>query len=91
MNRIVLVSALALTLAGCNATVRPAVDVYVPPPRHHIDLYGAVPYPTPRPYYEPVPPRSVLMLPPRRPRCATVWQNTPRGYVERQVCGNHIP
>ena len=91
MNRIVLVSALALTLAGCNATVRPAVDVYVPPPRHHIDLYGAVPYPTPRPYYEPYAPRSVLMLPPRRPRCATVWHNTPRGYVERRVCGNHIP
>jgi hypothetical protein len=110
MNRIVLVSALALTLAGCNATVRPSVDMYVPAPRHHIDMYGAVPYPTPRPYYEPHTPRSmlvvphqhrrphyepyarpVLMLPPRRPRCATVWQNTPRGYVERRVCGNHIP
>ena len=91
MNRIVLVSALALTLAGCNATVRPAVDVYVPPPRQYIDLYGAVPTPPPRPYYEPYPPRSVLMLPPRRPRCASIWQNTPRGYVERRVCGNHIP
>jgi hypothetical protein len=91
MNRIVLVSALALTLAGCNATVRPSVDMYVPAPRHHIDMYGAVPYPTPRPYYEPHTPRSVLMLPPRRPRCASIWQNTPRGYVERRVCGNHIP
>jgi len=89
MNRIVLVSALALTLAGCNATVRPAVDVYVPPPRQYIDLYGPVPTPPPRPFIEA--PRSVLVVPPRRPRCATVWQNTPRGYVERQVCGNHIP
>ena len=90
MNRIVLVSALALTLAGCNATVRPAIDVYVPPaPRQHVDFYGAVPYPAPRPYFEPE--RSRIVLPPRRPRCATVWQNTPRGYVERQVCGNHIP
>jgi hypothetical protein len=80
MNRIVLVSALALTLAGCNATVRPSVDVYVPTPRHHIDLYGAAPYPAPRPYYRPT-----------RSRCATVWQHTHRGYVERQVCGNHIP
>jgi hypothetical protein len=91
MNRIVLVSAFALTLAGCNATVRPSVDMYVPAPRHHIDMYGAVPYPTPRPYYEPHTPRSVLMLPPRRPRCASIWQNTHRGYVERRVCGNHIP
>jgi len=90
MNRIVLVSALALTLAGCNATVRPSVDMYVPAPRHHIDMYGAVPYPTPRPYYEPYA-RPVLMLPPRRPRCASIWQNTHRGYVERRVCGNHIP
>jgi hypothetical protein len=89
MNRIVLVSALALTLAGCNATVRPSVDMYVPAPRQHIDLYGA--YPAPRPYYEA--PRQRIVLPSHRhrPRCATVWQNTPRGYVERQVCGNHIP
>jgi hypothetical protein len=88
MNRIVLVSALALTLAGCNATVRPAVDVYVPaPPRQHVEYYA--PVPMARPYYEPARPR--IVLPPSRPRCATVWQNTPRGYVERQVCGNHIP
>ena len=89
MNRIVLVSALALTLAGCNATVRPAVDVYVPPPRQYIDLNGAVPVPPPRPYYEPVPPRSMLVVPPRR--CATVWENYRGQYIERRVCGNHIP
>ena len=87
MKRIVVVSALALTLAGCNATVRPAVDVYVPPPRHHIDLYGAVPAPTPRPYIEA--PRSVLVVPPRR--CVTVWDNYRGQYIERRVCGNHIP
>jgi hypothetical protein len=90
MNRIVLVSALALTLAGCNATVRPAVDVYVPPPRQYIDLHGAVPVPQPRPYYETRErPRSLLVVPPRR--CATVWENHRGQYIERRVCGNHIP
>ena len=89
MNRIVLVSALALALAGCNATVRPAVDVYVPPPRQYIDLYGPAPTPPPRPYFEPE--RSRIVLPPSRPRCATVWENHRGQYVERRVCGNHIP
>ena len=88
MNRIVLVSALALTLAGCNATVRPAVDVYVPPPREYIDLHGPVaPMPRPRPFIEA--PRSVLVVPPRR--CVTVWDNYRGQYIERKVCGNHIP
>jgi hypothetical protein len=91
MIRIAAISALALALAGCNATVRPAVDIYVPQPRHHIDMYGAVPMPPPRPYYEPVPPRSVFVVPPRRPRCAIVWENHRGRYIERQVCGNHIP
>lgn len=38
-------------------------------------------------------PRSYDLPPPRYygHRCATVWDRTPRGYVERQVCGNHIP
>ena len=76
MKRIVAVSLIALGLAGCNATVRPAVDVYVPAP-------------TPRPYYEE---RTRLVLPPApRYRCASVWDRTPYGYVERKVCGNHIP
>lgn len=84
MIRIAAVSALALALAGCNATVygprpmedfyRPVGGVYVPPARH----------PVHEPAYLPMPPR-------RHMRCATVWNRTPHGYVERQVCGNHIP
>jgi hypothetical protein len=37
------------------------------------------PLPPPRPYVD------------RRNHCYTMWENTPRGYVERRVCGNHIP
>ena len=84
MIRIAAVSALALALAGCNATVygpRPVVDVYVPPPRYIAQEPVYIPPPVARPYYAPL----------RRPRCATVWNRTPHGYVERQVCGNHIP
>jgi hypothetical protein len=91
MIRIAAISALALALAGCNAAVRPAVDIYVPQSRHHIGMYGAVPMPPPRPYYEPVHPRSVFVVPPRRPRCAIVWETHRGRYIERQVCGNHIP
>ena len=86
MKRIVLVSTLALALAGCNATVRPAVDVYVPaPPRQPVEYYA--PAPPPRPYFEPARPR--LVIPPQR--CAVVWENYRGQYVERRVCGHHIP
>ena len=97
MIRIVVISALALALAGCNAAVygpRPTMDVYVLPPRHiaqeRVYIPQPMPYYAPRVYTQQPMPRPYY-APPRRPRCATVWNRTPRGYVERQVCGNHIP
>jgi hypothetical protein len=78
MKRILAVSVLALGLAGCNATV---YDTGYRRPHAVIDLQ------TPAPVY--VAPRPAYVE--RRPRCATIWERTPRGYVERRICGNHIP
>jgi len=80
MYKIISISSLALFLAGCNATVhtpRPVVDiyatsapVYMPPTVHN-------------PYYED---RRRPVIVDRRVRCYSVWDNTPRGYVERKIC-----
>jgi hypothetical protein len=77
MNKVFLVCGLGLFLAGCNATV------YTPRPMV-IDLETRPPVYVPRNYHLP-PPRYYGH------RCATVWDRTHRGYVERRVCGNHIP
>lgn len=77
MKRIMAVSVLALGLAGCNATV---YDTGYRRPYPVIDLQTPVYAAPSRPVYVE-----------RRPRCATVWDRTPYGYVERRICGNHIP
>jgi hypothetical protein len=81
MYKILSVSTISLFLAGCNATVhtpRPVVDiyatsapVYMPPTVHN-------------PYYED---RRRPVIVDRRVRCYSTWDHTPRGYVERKVCG----
>lgn len=79
MNKVFLVCGLGLFLAGCNATV------YTPRPMI-IDLETRPPVYLPRSYDLP-PPRYHN----HQRSCATVWDRTHRGYVERHVCGNHIP
>lgn len=84
MKKVLLISTLCLVLAGCNATVydssyrpRPVVDVYTSPSPVYI--------PAPRPYYVAGPQKPIFV---HRPvRCYTTWDKTPRGYVERKVCG----
>jgi hypothetical protein len=82
MNKVFLACGLGLFLAGCNATV------YTPRPMV-IDLETRPPIVVPR-TYEPLPPPRPVYYHHER-RCATIWDRTPRGYVERRVCGNHIP
>jgi hypothetical protein len=76
MNKLIVVCGLALTLAGCNATVYPSRPML-------IDLETRPPLVVPQ-YYSPLPPPRPYMHP--RHRCATIWDNTPRGYRERVVC-----
>ena len=76
MNKIVIVCGLALTLAGCNTTVytpRPVITVETRPTLVVPPVYERLP--PPRPYIEP-----------RRQRCYSTWDNTPRGYHERVIC-----
>lgn len=81
MNKIILVCGLALTLAGCNATVYPARPVV-------IDLETRPPLIVPRDVvYAPLPPPRPFGL----RRCTTIWDNYRGQYVERRICGNHIP
>ena len=80
MNKVLLACGLGLVLAGCNATVRPVID---------LETRSRVITPSYSTYYQPIPePRPMFH---HQRRCAVVWDRTPRGYVERQVCGNHIP
>jgi hypothetical protein len=71
MKRVLVVSVLTLSLAGCTTTVydnsyrRPVASVYVQP----------------APYY--AGPRYVYRGP---PRCYTVWERTHYGLRERRVC-----
>jgi hypothetical protein len=81
MYKILSVSAISLFLAGCNATVytpRPTMSVYPTP----APVY--MPPIVHNPYYED---RRRPVVVERRVRCYTVWDRTPRGYVERKVCG----
>jgi hypothetical protein len=76
MNKLIVVCGLALTLAGCNATVYPSrpmlIDLETRPPLVVPQYYSPLPHP--RPYMHP------------RHRCHTIWDNTYRGYRERMVC-----
>ena len=81
MNKVLLACSFGLILAGCNATIqtRPSVIDLETRPRLVVpEVYSPLP--------PPMPPRLD-----RRNNCYTMWDNTPRGYVERRVCGNHIP
>lgn len=77
MKKVLIISAMALGLAGCNATVYPARPV----------LYNPNPYNT-NAYYQPrpvvVPPQPYRMPPPRQ--CFKTWDRTPYGMVERVQC-----
>jgi len=87
MYKFLIIGSTTLLLAGCNATVydggvyrpRPVVDVYTSPS----PVY--VPTPMPRPYY--VTPQQKPIFVQRPVRCYITWDRTPRGYVERKVCG----
>ena len=81
MNKVLLACSLGLVLAGCNATIqsRPTVIDLETQPSQRLVVPEVYTLPPPRPYVE------------RRNHCYTMWENTPRGYVERRVCGNHIP
>jgi len=80
MNKVLLACGLGLVLAGCNATIQtPRPEVYVETRPRLVVPEVYTPLPPPRPYVN------------RHNDCYTYWQNTPRGYVERRVCGNHIP
>lgn len=86
MYKFLVVGATTLFLAGCNATVydggpyrpRPVVDIYAAP----TPVY--MPPTVHTPIYED---RRRPVIVDRRVRCYTTWDRTPRGYVERKVCG----
>ena len=74
MKKTLVVSGLAILLAGCNAAVytpQPVVSVGGP-------IY-ATPIPASRPY---------MAYPYRRPpvHCYTTWDRTPYGMRERRIC-----
>ena len=86
MYKILTIGVTSLFLAGCNATV---YDGGVYRPRPTIDIYA-----TPAPVYMPPTVHNPRYEDHRRPvivdrrvRCYTTWDRTPRGYVERKVCG----
>ena len=100
MHKLVLVAISAAALAGCTAREQQILTAGAVGAAAGtiIGAEMSQPYPPPRPmvYVEErrpiiVPRDRYYLPPPRRPRCAVVWENTHRGYVERQVCGNHIP
>ena len=84
MHKLVVISLVGLTLAGCTVREQQLATAGVAGA-----LVGAAiaspPQPQPRPYYIEEP-RTVYVVPPRRPRCYMTWENTYRGYVERKVC-----
>ena len=84
MHKLVMVSLVGLTMAGCTVREQQLATAGVAGA-----LVGAAvaapPQPQPRPYYIEEP-HTVYVVPPRRPRCYVTWENTYRGYVERRVC-----
>ena len=84
MYKMMLVSAVALSLAGCTVREQQLATAGVAGA-----IIGAgLTQPQPQPVY--VEERPVVVHR-RVHRCYTVWENTYRGYVERRVCDNHIP
>ena len=90
MHKVLLVVVSAAALAGCTVREQQLATAGVAGAVIGSALTAPVPEPQPRPYYIQEQPRYVV-VPPRRPRCYAYWENTRRGYVERTVCGNHIP
>jgi hypothetical protein len=93
MHKIILVAVSACALAGC--TVREQQLATAGVAGAIVGSALTAPAPSPRPYYVEQPqyieqPRYIAP-PRRRPHCYAYWENTRRGYVERTVCGNHIP
>ena len=81
MNKLLIVCAVGVSLAGCTVREQQLATAGVAGA-----IIGAgLTAPQPRPvYYEE--PRYVVM-PPRRPHCYAVWDRTRYGdYVQRRVC-----
>ena len=81
MNKLIVVSVVALSLAGCTVREQQLATAGVAGA-----VIGAA-VAQPRPVYVEEP-RAVYVAP-RRPRCFVTWENTHRGYVERRVCDRY--
>jgi hypothetical protein len=89
MIRLLTISAIAISLAGCTVREQQLATAGVA----GAIVGSALTSPQPRPVYveEPRPvyveqPRYVV-VPPRRPQCYSVWDRTRYGdYVQRRVC-----
>jgi len=88
MNKLVIVSVGALMLAGCTVREQQLATAGVA----GAIVGSALTAPAPQPVYvQQRYEQHYIPVPSRRPRCYAYWENTRRGYVERTVCGNHIP
>lgn len=80
MKKFLTITLIGLSLAGCTVREQQLATAGVAGA-----LVGAaIAAPPPRPVYVEEP--RYVVVPPRRPRCYTTWENTYRGYVERRVC-----
>jgi hypothetical protein len=81
MNKVFLVAAVGLVLAGCTPRERTLVAAGVVGAAAGAVVANEVSQPRPV-YVE----ERYVPLPPRRPQCYMVWDRTPYGMVERRVC-----
>jgi hypothetical protein len=80
-----------LLAAGAVGAVAGAVianEVSQPRPVYLEERYGYAPRPMPRPYYvQPYQrPYAHSYYRPHGPSCATIWENTRHGYVQKRIC-----
>ena len=90
MKKILIVTVGALALAGCTPREQQVLTAGAVGAVAGAVIANELSQPQrPRPVY--VEERRYVPVPPHRPRCYMMWENTRRGYVERRVCDNHIP
>jgi hypothetical protein len=82
MKKLLIVCAVGVSLAGCTVREQQLATAGVAGA-----IIGAgLTTPPPRPIYVEEP-QTVYVVPPRRPRCYSVWDRTHRGdMIERRVC-----